>query len=209
MIFKPTGTSDLLIKAVSPYIEKGKLLDLGCGCGIVGKSLMKEGIQWYASDISGEAIFSINPEGCHCFVRQGNLFDCWEGHKFDYIIDDVSGISSELAKISPWFNGVPCDSGIDGTKLVCKVIQQAPEYLTRGGKLFFPIVSLSNKLRIVQTAIENFGDVKCIATEHFPLPKEMYKHLDLMKDLRLRGYIDYKSAFGGIIFWTDIYLAQS
>ena len=35
-VFKPTGTSEELVKAVSEQIEKpGKLLDLGCGSGVV------------------------------------------------------------------------------------------------------------------------------------------------------------------------------
>ena len=57
--------------------------------------------------------------------------------QFDYIIDDVSGISEEIAKISPWFKNVPCTSGIDGTDLVVSVLKEAPKYLKKNGKIFF------------------------------------------------------------------------
>ena len=210
MIFQPTGTSDLLIKAVKPHIHSGKLLDLGCGCGKVGKALSGKDIQLYASDVQQEAIDNLNDNSI--IKRCGSLFEPWQGIEFDYIVDDVSGVAESIARMSPWFKGVPCDSGWDGTDLVCKVISQAPKYLTECGKLFFPIVSLSNKLRIVQTAVENFNHVKCIATKQFPLPREMYdvfEYYDLLQSMRLRGEIDFKEAFGQIIFWTDIYIAQS
>ena len=58
-VFHPTGTSDEIIKAVSDNIASpGKLLDLGCGSGVVGFALhilgKAEG-SLYASDLSNDA----------------------------------------------------------------------------------------------------------------------------------------------------------
>ena len=56
-------------------------------------------------------------------IRLGNLFEPWKESKFDYIINDVSGISNLIAKKSPWFGDkVPCDSGEDGSDLASDLI---------------------------------------------------------------------------------------
>ena len=42
-VFVPTGTSELLIEATEKVIKKKKkILDLGCGSGIVGISIAKD-----------------------------------------------------------------------------------------------------------------------------------------------------------------------
>ena len=41
-VFKPTGTSELLLKASLPKINKHKdILDLGCGSGVIGIKISK------------------------------------------------------------------------------------------------------------------------------------------------------------------------
>ena len=41
-VFKPTGTSDLLLEASLHYIsKKDDILDLGCGSGIIGIKIAK------------------------------------------------------------------------------------------------------------------------------------------------------------------------
>ena len=218
MIFKPTGTSTALINAVKPYLKArafnflnsltpcGTLLDLACGCGIVGNSLSSEVDDIYASDISQEAVDYVSEKYPDIEVKCGNLFDPWESMKFDYIVDDVSGVAEEIAKVSPWFDGVPCDSGKDGADLVVKVLEQAPKYLNENGKLFFPIVSLSNVDRILDTA-NRLYKIELLSHTDFPLPKKMYKHIDLLKELKKEG-IQFQEKFGLIIFFTDIYMAK-
>ena len=202
-VFKPTGTTTAIIEAVRPHIKGGKLLDLACGCGIIGKSFL-DVADVYASDISGEAIFSIGSD--KVFARQGNLFEPWKNMKFDYIIDDVSGIAEDIAKVSPWFNGIPCDSGKDGADLICKVLEQAHKYLNPNGKLFFPIVSLSNVDRILDTA-NRLYHIECLSHTEFPLSKSIYEHIDLLRELKKEG-IQFQEKYGLVLFSTDVYMAQ-
>ena len=55
-------------------------------------------------------------------LRRGSfvIFGC--GYKFDIIVDDISGISEEVAKLSKWFENVPCNAGIDGTANIEEVL---------------------------------------------------------------------------------------
>ena len=46
-------------------------------------------------------------------------------NKFDYIINDVAGISEDIAKVSDWYKNVSCLSGKDGTKLVNEILKKS------------------------------------------------------------------------------------
>ena len=136
--FFPTGTSEFLLKSVCSRITSpGSILDLGCGIGVVGISLAKLGkttTPIYLSDASKEAIKLTKKNAMSHSVnidsRFGSLYEPWSNMQFDYIINDVSGISEEIAKISPWFK-MYHESGYDGVELVTKVLEEAPRYLKK------------------------------------------------------------------------------
>src|SRR5438132_3941540 len=100
-VFKPTGTSLSLIRSFMRLTKQpGKLLDLGCGCGIAGIVAQKIGLALspvYASDLSQPAVDCTNANArnhkCQVVARSGSLFEPWVGEKFDAILDDVSGVA--------------------------------------------------------------------------------------------------------------------
>ena len=212
-VFKPNLTTELLIKAVSSKIMRtSKVLELGCGTGIVGLALNAEGIisqPIYASDLSEAATncskSNFSKYGCDAEVRKGSLFDPWAKYKFDVVVDDISGISEEVAKISPWFQGVPCQTGKNGTNLTIEIIEKASKYLTENGLLFFPVLSLSDSNSILQVAKENFKNIERVAHKDWPLPDELKSHIDTLKILRDEGSIDLNEKFGMFICYTDVY----
>ena len=216
-VFVPTGTTTNLINAVKGYLkEPGKVLDLGAGSGVVGialylNSLVKSPL--YASDLSERSIECIQKNAeihqIPVVTKTGSLFEPWNGNTFDYIVDDISGVAEEVAALSQWFDNVPCQSGVDGADLVIRVLQEAPEYLNPGGVLFFPVLSLSNSERILNTAHQHFGQVKLLRHEEWPLPKEMYQHMETFNRLRAEGYIQYEEKFGMMLWSTDIYAASN
>ena len=212
--FVPTATSDFLIRGCKLEINHpGTLLDLGCGVGIVGISLKLFNCvtDLYASDLSPDSIekCEINAKSHYVDIvtKTGNGFEPWLNNKFDYIVDDISGIAEGIAKKSNWFKNVPCDSGVDGTYLVLKIIEEACTYLNPGGKLFFPVISLSNSSKIISKAKENFKNVKKIYANKWFLPEEFDDEMELLKTLQTKGHIDFEFKFGKIICSTDIYVA--
>ena len=151
-VFTPTGTSEIIIESVLSYLdEPGNLLDLGCGSGLVGLAIYKAGKvqdKLYASDLSNEAVNLLKKNAIKnevlCDARQGSIYEPWNGHKFDYIIDDISGVAKQVASISSWFNKTSCEAGTDGTSLVNqainkqtnkKILQETQKYL-QNSKLF-------------------------------------------------------------------------
>ena len=215
-VFKPTETSNLLVESVLETIKSPlKILDLGAGSGIVGIILGKSKIvkfPLYASDLSKESINAIqincDRNNIPVEVRKGSLFTPWIGECFDCIINDISGISESVASISPWFDNISCSSGVDGSDLTISVLANANKYLHPKGSVFFPVISFSNTEKIIEFAKRNFNEVMLIKRREWPLPKTMYKNIALLKELKDKGYIDFKESFGMVICYTEIYCAK-
>ena len=214
-VFAPTATSDFLISAVASNIKKvDKLLDIGCGNGIVGISLskLKKTNKIYCSDISDEAVkvakLNIKLNNCEGKVIKSNIFSNLDDCKFDIIVDDISGISEEVAKLSEWFKNIPCDAGLDGTANIERVLNEARNFLKENGTIFFPVISLSNTKKILRIANNNFKNIKKISHNQWFLPEDLSKNLDILERLKKEGLIDYCQKFGKLICWTDIYSAN-
>ena len=213
--FIPTGTTKLLISAVQKIVkEPASLLDLGCGIGVVGLALHIHGIvkpPLYASDLSESGVscsdINFKSYGCEADVRHGSLFKPWQGQKFDVIVDDISGIAQEVADVSSWFQGVPCETGKDGTSLVVDIIEQAPEHLTNNGRFIFPIISLSNVDVLLDAAKKKFNTVEMVARQEWPLPEELKQHVSMLERLNDEGAIKLTKKFGMILWYTEIYCA--
>lgn len=215
-VFHPTGTSEEIIKAVSAnVVSPGKILDLGCGSGVVGFALHilgKSKGSLYASDLSRDATRLINENakdlGIPVVARYGSIFSPWKNESFDYIIDDISGIAEDVAAISPWFRKTSCRSGKDGSDLVIEAITNAPNHLNEGGKFFFPVLSLSNSKKIIEAASQTFTKVQKIAHKEWKLPDELKSHLDMLVDLRSKGLIHFEEKYGWLLWSTDVYMAE-
>ena len=172
----------------------------------------KNNCRFFASDIShmGTKLTLMNStkHNVKIDVKNGNLFSPWRGYKFDFIISDVSGVSNKISKISPWFQNVSCESGFDGTRLIIKILKSSKIFLNNNGKILFPIISLSNKKKILKTASNFFKNVKLLNIKSWPMPKEMYKHKKLLSDMKKRKVIDYHEKFGILTFNTEVYSAE-
>ena len=87
--------SDTLLKVILPYIDTGKVLDIGCGYGVIGLSIAihKPDIQVVCSDINQRAVL-LSKKNAHALklskrvtVLQSDLYEKIEG-KFDYVISN-------------------------------------------------------------------------------------------------------------------------
>lgn len=217
-VFFPTDTTLLVIEACQKLIKKpGKTLDLGCGCGVTGLSLVELGLcsqPLYASDTSAAAVGltleNARDRGVQCIGQIGSLFEPWSKETFDFVVDDVSGISDDIARISPWFpSGVACEAGRDGGRWIVSVLEQAPKYLKPHGVLVFPVLSLSDEKKIMRAAHENFSSVELLVERQWVLPESICGRPALLSKLIEDGVINCVKKFGKHIWWTRVFVARN
>jgi methylase of polypeptide subunit release factors len=213
-IFNPTLTSKLLINSSQNFVKTSKkILDLGCGGGIITACVfaVNKKANYYLSDISKTAITKAKKnlkffKGNFTY-KSGDCFEPWEGQTFDLIINDVSGISSRVAKISPWFKNVSIDKSTDGISLLKKVIKNSKKFMHANSIIVLPIISLSNTYKAKKVVKSNLKILEQFKF-NWPLPKSMVKNEKLLNDLKKNNQIDYKKKYGMIICSTIIIIAK-
>ena len=148
--FKPNYTTLSMLRFSNKYNLKNKnVLDLGCGSGIITACLYqrKNYTNFFLSDLSKDSVQTatknLNKIKIKHEIRNGDCFKPWSEQKFDFIINDISGVSKKIAKISPWFKRIPTDKSDTGNYLLKKVLKDCPSYLSNKGIIITPIISLS------------------------------------------------------------------
>jgi|TARA_Y100000294_G_scaffold56551_1_gene53562 methylase of polypeptide subunit release factors len=216
-VFKPTGTSDLLLEASLHYIsKKDDILDLGCGSGIIGIKIAKTKKikkKIFFSDISKFAVRNtkLNCENnkINYEIKIGSRLKPWLGRRFDLIVCDVSGIADDVARISPWYNkSIVNKAGKEGINNIINILKNFKKNLNPKGKLIFPLISLSNEDKVLFYLKRKFNKYRVLKTKYWPIPKRMYKSKKLLLNLDKHKKIKIFEKYGLIIFSTKIIMVK-
>jgi SAM-dependent methyltransferase len=219
--FEPNLTSNLIADTLENIdVEDKDILDLGCGCGALGLSLIKSNPKSVLlADISTGAI-----DDCNLNIKNHTsrikkikvstmVSDCFNkippNKKYDLIINDISGISEDVASLSPWFNNAPCNSDANGLKFFKKVIIEAEPFLKEEGILASPLISLSNINEARSFLDDKLKNYTTSVKKNWFLPEDMNeKYKSILEEQVDIGNIclDYK--FGKFIAWTQVLLIK-
>lgn len=148
----PRLDTEILIEKVKNDIisrsEKVSMLDIGTGSGAIAIVLKKEtDADVTAVDFSKAAleVAMRNAEKNDADIKfvHSNIFENVEG-KFDYIVSNppyietevVKGLDKEVVDHEPM---MALDGGEDGLDFYRQIIDEAPKFLNKGGKLYFEI----------------------------------------------------------------------
>ena len=217
-VFYPTSTTTLLLRAARRALvhRPRSVLDLGCGCGIVAIVLAKcvaSGALVCASDLSAGAVrlarHNASRTGAVVDCRRGSLFEPWGGWSFDLIVDDVAGVAEPLARASGWYPAaVPSGAGRDGTRWILDVLEQAPDYLSPGGRLLFPVLTLSREATVLERARSRFAAVELVEEQWYPLSEELLAHGALVEELARDRSITLEQRGARLCWATRVYTAS-
>lgn len=182
-IFKRNLTSEILEREAIDILANQErsinVLEIGCGDGNISLNLVKEFPQnsYHASDISLESILVAKDADPlkRINFQVSNGLDVWLGNRFDLIICDIASINQDIAELSDWYDGISCETGIDGLDLVIPIIQKIKQTLSVSGYLIMPIISLSNISKHKEALHEVFDEVTYSKEIEWPLPKTLVK----------------------------------
>lgn len=168
-VYEPCDDSFLL--AENMLVEKGRVLDVGTGCSILGALASRTASEVVASDINPHALkcarhtAGLN-EIKNMRILKSDLFERVEG-KFDLILFNPPYLPTEPSE--PKDNlAKSWDGGNDGRLLIERFIAEVYNFLNRGGKVQLVQSSLSNP----EATLRGFEDVGmwaeiCATSRHF------------------------------------------
>lgn len=168
----PRFETEELVNYVLSHEEKGVLLDLCCGSGVIAITLKKENERFdvFASDISPSAIKvtkrNAKANGVSINIVKSNLLDAFGDKKFDIVVcnppyiktSDIDGLETEVKKYDPL---LALDGGEDGLWFYRKIIENLPHHLSAGGRVYFEI-GYDQAEDVKNLLTNNFVNVKII-----------------------------------------------
>lgn len=141
-VYPPSEDSYLLIKALAP-VRGERVLEIGCGSGIVSIHLAIAGADVVACDIDPAAVKcterNAKKNGIKMEIVQSDLFSNVDGD-FDLIVFNLPylPVSDEGPMAKAW------SGGDDGLGPLNRLIDKLPQRLRRGGRLVVVVSSLSD-----------------------------------------------------------------
>jgi methylase of polypeptide subunit release factors len=206
-LFRPNTTTGLLFDAASPFGGM-RVLDMGSGIGPIGIGAALSGAESVlAVDIMEKACslvqFNARSNGVSEIVstKQSFIFRDLKPETFDLVISDLSGMSDAVARISPWYPATIPTGGGDGTELAVEFLENVQLWLRPGGRVVFPILSLSRFSVIEEVARKIFGSRLTTMDEKLiPMHPLLLPHRALLDAGVKDGSIQYFER-GSRLFW--------
>ena len=168
----PRCETEELVYACLNEIKAGNGLEIGSGSGAIAITLALENsnIKMESVDISDDALVIAEENNLKLNAGvnfyKSNIYSSVTDKKFDFIISnppyilskDLAGLDDVVKNNEPM---LALDGGIDGLKFYREIINNAPNYLTNKGKIFFEI-GIGESESIKDLLSQDFEDIKVL-----------------------------------------------
>ncbi len=180
--FRPSTISTLVADAIEVG-EESTVIDIGCGTGVLSIIAAKLGAKTVFGVDAAEGTVEVATENAlsqgvadRITFYQGSVFEPLPaGTEADLVIGDISGIPDDLASASGWFpSGL--SGGPTGAELPLRMLEEAKEFLRKGGRLLLPTGTLQDERTILDKARSIFGSIRQLAERAIPLPSSLAEH---------------------------------
>lgn len=180
LVYRPNATSyllaDVAVDLVVGVESEAKILDLGTGSGIVALTAAAANrmVRATATDISGDACRLCSRldrlQGTNLKVLDGDWFAPVAGERFDLIFSHPPAV--------PYPDGgdwglppairVATNGGVDGTRCISHLVDEAPSYLAVGGKLVLGLPHWASMARVMDLLGKRYRSVAVAAIGQAP-----------------------------------------
>jgi release factor glutamine methyltransferase len=156
-VYAPAEDSYLLLSAIE--VSKGqRVLEMGCGTGMIALHCAKFGCKVKAADVSLDAIENARLNAAinvlDMDLIHSNLFEKVRG-KFDVIIFNPPYLSVQdsdgLSDVEKW----PLVGGEGGHEVSVRFLEQAPKHLSPGGRIYL-LTSSESEAGVVLAASNTY-----------------------------------------------------
>jgi release factor glutamine methyltransferase len=156
-VYAPAEDSYLLLSAIE--VSKGqRVLEMGCGTGIIALHCAKFGCKVKAADVSLDAIENARLNAAinvlDMDLIHSNLFEKVQG-KFDVVIFNPPYLSVQdtegLSESEKW----PLVGGEEGYEISARFLEQAENFLAPGGRIYL-LTSSESEEKVIATASKVF-----------------------------------------------------
>ena len=219
--FSPNLTSGLIYHHIKtllldeyPNTPVIRLLELGCGSGVISLALKRhfqERLEVSLSDIvessTKDAGYNFRNNDLSANIKTGDLFSCWDKcDRFDVIGYDVTGIASDVAKISPWFDKAYYGENDTGVEHLCRFLKHLTFFDQQPQMIVFPVLSLSAFWAV--PSLDEFGYREEYRDRtYWPLDNTHFDQNSL-NVIRDNGY-EVTEKFGVPNAWTVVVIARN
>ncbi len=218
-VFQPNLTSRVLLKAAESVVSRvdGSILELGCGSGWISRSLIEscnvDPAVVHLSDISNlatsEAESNLENIVPRANIKTGDGLEPWFGSKFGLIINDIAGISDQIAAVSDWYRDIPYAAGTDGLSNSRNILSKVRSYLTPTGIYIVPLISLSDTTAHMDLLVSEFRTVSVFGTTWWPLPENLADEIEGLghKFVDASG-ITLRKKYGKTLAFTEVAICE-
>ena len=167
-VYAPEEDSYLLLSAID--LKKAqRVLEMGCGTGIIALHCAKAGCRATAADISKDAVANMQMNAAinnlDIEVLQSDMFENI-GKKFDIIIFSPPYLSARDSEGLSEGEKRPLVGGGLGHEITARFLDGAAEHLAPGGKIFL-LTSSESEVRVLEKASTLFSINKVIEKRIF------------------------------------------
>ena len=174
-MYEPGDDSYLMEKYVRNFAS-GRVLEIGCGSGILMKAALTKTENVIGVDIDNEALEFCRKQGLN--VKKSDLFSNVEG-RFDLIIFNPPYLPEDgpfLERNVRERKNIDIIGGKHGWEIIERFLINVKSYLNKNGRILIIFSSLTNKKKVDSISKENNYKFKCLETKKMFF-EELYVYL--------------------------------